>query len=120
MLAEARLRAKRLLRTHDVLQQMRTFWNGFARWHYGQRPAAVERGVGVGDGNSHSPKLTSLGAESHGHVANAVVILADLPPVSRCEFIYGDGATLPVVVIVDNNESAGDYAHGKVFEDTLG
>src|SRR5258708_12644055 len=35
MLREARLRSKRLLRTPYVLQQMRTFWRGFAKWRYG-------------------------------------------------------------------------------------
>jgi len=35
MLAETRLRAKRLLRAPYVLQQMRTFWRGFAKWRYG-------------------------------------------------------------------------------------
>ena len=84
-----------------------------------RRPAAVEEGVCVTDGNSHSPTLTSLGVESQGHVAHSVVILADLPLISRCKFIYGKCAALPIVVIVDDDEAARNHAHGKVFEDTL-
>ena len=119
MLREASLRAKRLLHIPNVLQQMRTFWRGFAKWRYGRRPAAVEEGVCVRVGNGHSPTLTSLGVESHGHVAHSVVILADLPLISRCKFIYGKCAALPVVVIVDDDEAARNHAHGKIFEDTL-
>jgi hypothetical protein len=35
MLEGAKLRARRLLRAPYVLEQMRTFWRGFANWRYG-------------------------------------------------------------------------------------
>ena len=63
------------------------------------------------------PQGERQGRSSHHYIADPMNALPDLPFVSRGKLIHRDGAALPRIVIVNDDQSATYDTIGKVIQD---